>query len=159
MTKLLMVSILSIILAQNSFAKQQWEIELEKCEIETRTPKTANINVCLKSINTFKKIATLTNEQKKWLAESYYNAGVIYSGHKNYNKALNMYQIAIEKGECKYQTCNSKLNIGVFYYFGQGVAQNYSKSFKYWKEAANSGNKDANRFMSIMCKDNSWACK
>lgn len=52
-----------------------------------------------------------------------YENGVVVN--QDYKKAMQLYLLAADNGDF-----DAKNNIGLLYYFGKGVTQNYDKAFK-----------------------------
>ncbi|MBQ5538953.1 MAG: sel1 repeat family protein, partial [Bacteroidales bacterium] len=46
-----------------------------------------------------------------------------------------------------------QFNLGLKYYFGEGVSQNYAKAFEWWQKAAEQGRSDAQYNLGVMYKN------
>ena len=51
---------------------------------------------------------------------------------------MKWYRLAAEQG-----VAEAQFNLGVCYYFGEGVAKNKATAIRWWKKAAAQGNSDA----------------
>jgi len=70
-------------------------------------------------------------------------------------EAVNVIQKYYEPG-LKGSLSQSAFNTGLIYY---EVKNNKIKAYEYWFLAAKYGNKSASKNLSIMCKQDPWACK
>ena len=132
------ISIL-LMLVQNGFANKKTKIasydkyknqkalyKLLECEAEVEYYKTnsANPNICIEAANSIYKgedLGFLSKDKKKYLGESYFNAGIIYQwSRKNHKKALEVYIKAYNAGYCDYDNCSIGRNIGYYYATGTG---------------------------------------
>ena len=71
-------------------------------------------------------------------AEELFDKGCGYLADGNYTKAVEYFQKAAEQGHAEAQ-----YNLGVCYYFGQGVTKSYPEAVKWLKKAAAQGHSDA----------------
>jgi tetratricopeptide (TPR) repeat protein len=90
------------------------------------------------------------------VTEAYVNAGVIYGQLKQHEREVQMYQKALEYDPNR---ASAHLNLGISYYFGQGVNINKINAYKHWKIAAKQGNSQAQKNLDILCRESPWACK
>ena len=63
--------------------------------------------------------------------DNYYFAG-------NYTEAIKWYRQAANKGDS-----NAQLNLGICYYYGNGVARDFAEAVKWYRKAAEQENGDA----------------
>ena len=161
-----------LMLVQNGFASDyshmdtKWFQEVLKCEKEAgsrESLKTATVQYCLNVIDILKDRNNRTDKEQEYLAESYYNAGVIYGMGLKYKKAkleVKMYQKAIKHGSCEYSdNCSVKNNLAYSYHFGDGVSKNHIKAYELYKSALKNGNASAQKGLEQLCKQSPWACK
>lgn len=92
----------------------------------------------------------------KFIAQSYFNAGAIYSNLKEASMEVQMYQ-KVFKYEPNYKSAHC--NLGLSYYYGSGVESNKIKAYEHWKIAAKQGHAGAQHNLDFLCKESPWACK
>lgn len=90
------------------------------------------------------------------IAESYYNAGIIYDRSMVYEKSVAMYKKAIEYNP-NYDVAN--FNLGVRYYYGQGIAMNKYKAYEHINIAAKQGHQKAQKALDMLCSESPSVCK
>lgn len=90
------------------------------------------------------------------IAQSYYNAGVIYKILSEPKAEVKMYKKALEY---KPNYVFTNLNIGIAYYYGEGVGVNKVKAYEHWRIAARQGNEQSQQNLDILCSESPWACK
>ncbi|WP_104692694.1 tetratricopeptide repeat protein [Helicobacter felis] len=66
--------------------------------------------------------------------DAYRYLGIFALNNDNYEKAMEYYQTAVQKG-----SADALDNIGSLYMYGQGVSKNYAKALEYFKKAAEKG--------------------
>lgn len=172
MKRIVLVISVLLMLVQNGFASDysymdtKWFQEVLKCEKEAvsrESLKTATVQYCLNVIDILKDRNNRTDNEQKYLAESYYNAGVIYGMSQKYKKPkleVKMYQKAIKHGDCEYSDhCASKNNLAYAYHWGEGVSKNHIKAYELYKSALKNGNQNAQKGLELLCKKSPWACK
>jgi TPR repeat protein len=64
---------------------------------------------------------------------------------KDYKKAIELYQMAVDKGH----SC-AMYNLGYMYYHGKGVQQNYSKAIELYQMAVDKGLSDAMNYLGLI---------
>ena len=64
---------------------------------------------------------------------------------QNYKTAIKFYTKAAEQGSARAQ-----FNLGMMYYKGQGLSQDYTRANMWWNIAASQGNEDAIRGRDII---------
>ena len=75
--------------------------------------------------------------------------GILYKNNNEYNKAKDCYEECIEKQPSHYPAW---YNLGLLYYNGQGVPQNYRKALSCFEECKKYGyEKEADEMIEI-CK-------
>ncbi|MBR4824785.1 MAG: sel1 repeat family protein [Spirochaetaceae bacterium] len=91
-------------------------------------------------------------EAAKWYKKSYdldakFRLGNIYHMEQNYVKSLEWYGKTIKLGDdlglFHSVNDNAKFMVGIMYYSGEGIEQNYEKAFRLLKDAAEQGVYDA----------------
>ncbi|MFA6196782.1 MAG: tetratricopeptide repeat protein [Sulfurimonas sp.] len=137
-----------------------WLKQRIKCEIVVKTGN-GDAKECIKSADMIlalkgKKLDAndIPKNIEEKAAESFHNAGVIYTDRLDYKNAIIMYEKA-----AKLKLPSALNNLGYIYAHGLGVPENYTKAFKYWKEASALGNENAQQSLQALCSKNSWACK
>ena len=176
------IFILSLLLIQNVFADKKDSIAknvtpykahkaaylLFKCEIEVKYYKTehADANICIQaaqSLTNGDDMQPLSEKtRKKYIGESYFNAGIIYQyAEKKHKKALQSYLKAYNVGYCNYDDpCSVGRNIGYYYATGEGGNKmDKILAYKYFLESAKHGNEGSQRNLDFMCKNSPWVCK
>lgn len=90
------------------------------------------------------------------IAQTYENAGAIYSRIQDYENEVKMFKKALE-----FSPNDSVLhfNLGLRYIRGQGVETNKIKAYEHWRVAAKQGYKQAQKNLDILCGQSPWACK
>lgn len=132
-----------------AMSKKATKSSLLRCEYYE-----ANEDVC----KSFPTIYQKTDKEffNEKIADSYSNAGVIYNKNMEYKKGFAMYKKAIE-----YNPNNdmAHFNVGVSYYYGEGVAMDKYKTYKHMSIAAKQGHQGAQKALDILCSESPWACK
>jgi TPR repeat protein len=117
--------------------------------------------ICIDSASLYKKQKILSTDEKDYYGEAYNNAGIIYTfgkGNKNLKKAHKMFLNAYKVGYGKKHS-DVMHKLGYFNRYGKGTEQNKILAYKYYLEAAKSGNKDSQDALDSLCKESPWACK
>ncbi len=70
---------------------------------------------------------------------------VIADKQQNYSQAISAYQQASQQGNVQAQ-----LNLGVLYFYGRGVAQNFELAKFYWLQAAEQGHVQAKFYLGLL---------
>ena len=91
-----------------------------------------------------------------FIAQSYSNAGVIYSKLGQDKIKVKMYEKAIEY---KPNDATTHYNLGVAYYYGEGIGMNKIKAYEHWRAAAKQGLAQAQKNLDFLCSESPWACK
>lgn len=96
----------------------------------------------------------IIGEDDKKAGTHFFNAGVIYGAQGDKKNEVIMYEKAIE-----YKVENAFYNLGISYYYGEGVAKNHIKAYEHFKEALKLGLPNAQNAIETVCKKSPWACK
>lgn len=145
--------------------KIPWIKQVLICERDTElNPKYADANVCLKAADMVLALKgkKLSDHEKIVVRDGiekstgiyFFHAGVIYGAQGDKKNEVIMYEKAIE-----YKVKNAFYNLGISYYYGEGVAKNHIKAYEHFKEALKLGYADAQNSIEIVCKESPWACK
>ena len=84
--------------------------------------------------------------------------GIIYDTGDGVKKDGAKAQKYFEKS-CEAKESQGCYNAGVGHYNGSRVKKNYVKSYQYLDKASKLGDKGAQENLSMLCKNNPWACK
>ena len=98
---------LLLMLVQNGFAldlNAQWSKQVIKCENQLNLEAKANIDECSQAITILEKSSKLSKDQKKYLAESYMNKGVLYYFKSDFVNSYKYLMIGAKKGNLKAQS-------------------------------------------------------
>lgn len=143
--------------------KFPWIKQVLICERDSKlNPKNADANVCLKAADMVLALKgknlsdheKLIGEDDKKAGTHFFNAGVIYGAQGDMKNKVIMYEKATE-----YKIKNAFYNLGIAYYYGEGVAENHIKAYEYFKEALKLGYADAQNAIEVVCRKSPWACK
>jgi len=91
-----------------------------------------------------------------FISEAYFNAGIIYDRSMLYEKGVAMYKKAIEYNP---NYIDANFNLGVRYYYGEGVAMDKYKTYKHMSIAAKQGHQKAQKALDMLCSENPSVCK
>ena len=133
------------------------------CERDTDTfPETANPQNCIKAAQLISslnkdKLTSLQNtvlgkNKDYFIGESFYNAGIIYGAQE---KPINAFKMFEQSNIYKYP--NGIYNLGIYYYFGQGVKQDKIKGIKLVQESEKHGI-NASKFLDMACAETHGIC-
>ena len=66
----------------------------------------------------------------------------------DYAEALDSFRILAEMGRI-----DSQFNLGIMYYYGQGISQDYARAAKWYRKAAEQGDTDAQLNLGVMYRN------
>lgn len=92
------------------------------------------------SMGDAKALKTLQQQARAGKAPAENWLGVYYDAGKNYVKANAWYEKASRQG-----SASAEFNLGLSYYYGQGVPQNTKTAIQWWKKAADQGGRAGRR--------------
>ena len=93
---------------------------------------------------------------EEYSAAMYSNAGDIYNRIEDITNAVKMFKKVVEFSP---NHLAANYNLGVAYYYGDGIETNKIKAYEHWRVAAQQGNQEAQKNLDILCKNSPWACK
>ena len=126
------------------------QAEVNECDRLAGNPSDKSLNgvgVEFYKLNIDKAIAVCSESVKKNPdnIRNIYELGRAYHKKKEYEKAVEFYQKAADKGYT-----NAQYNLGVMYDNGWGVRQDYIKAVELYQKAADQGNADALSNLGVM---------
>ncbi len=92
----------------------------------------------------------------EYIADSYFNAGIIYDKSMVYEKGVAMYKKAIEYNP---NHILAHKNLGIRYYVGNGIAMDKYKAYEHVSIAAKQGDQNSQKALDVLCSQSPWACK
>ena len=142
----------------NLFGNDNFNDKYKKCDDESLKKEFGKVEVCLSAISMLNDTLLILKKDEK-LSNLYLSAAYIYEAKKDYQNAVKMFQKTIDLNT-KYSVL-AGINLGDFYYFGQGVNKNYMKSYKLWKQVVERGDwkGQASENLDFLCNKHVWVCK
>lgn len=150
-----MVALFYLSVFGNDLFKNELRNQMMSCELGSEP------SLCVKaaqiSLKEYQSMQTNPYDNyEEYRAGMYYNAGVKYNKIEDTTNACKIFKKAVEFSP-NYSDAN--YNLGICYYFGDGVGINKIKAYEHFRVAAQQGNQNAQKNLDIICKESPWACK